>query len=75
MKIETKSSIKHWTEIWKKLLTAHAEESCMPEQSACTMCDKMAEVRCQRCGHFIANHDFCCIIAELTFFMWQRSGK
>ena len=75
--IETKSSIKHWTEIRKKLLTAHTEGSCMPEQSACIMCDKMAEVRCKDVDriHFIANHVFCCIIAELTFFMWRRSGK
>ena len=50
--IESKSSIKHWAEVRKKMLISYIEESSMPEQSACVMCASTAELRCQQCGPF-----------------------
>ena len=45
--IESKSSIKHWAEVQKKILVSYIEESGMPEQSACVMCASTAELHCQ----------------------------
>ena len=73
--IETKSSIKHWTEIRKKLLTAHTEGSCMPEQSACTMCDKMAEVRCQRCGPYTFYCESCFLLHHSRINIFHVAEK
>ena len=75
--IESKSSIKHWAEVWKKMLVSYIEESSMPEQSACVMCASTAEFRCQQCGPFAFYCDECFFLhhKKSTFFMSPKNGR
>ena len=62
MKLKRNHPLNIGLKFGKKLLIAHTEESCMPEQSACTMCDKMAEVHCQSCGLYTFYCESCFLL-------------
>ena len=74
--IEAKSSIKGWSNIRNRLLTAFTESEHLPDGQVCIICSSCAEARC------LVDHTLTIVrnvsavnSTGSTFFMLQKNGR
>ena len=68
--IEAKSSIKGWSNIRNRLLTAFTELEHLPDGQVCIICSSCAEARCLGCGPhtYYCRERFCSQHSRINIF-------